>query len=500
MSIPTGFETISTKIRYFHWKGYPGKSLPSNFCVELLLELNLKESMVETLWEGVQDLANLKRLILQECRNLRELPDFSKACSLESVDLSHCERLSDVHASLLSLHSLISLNVRCCSDLKSLKSRYHLKSLRELDIDYCKNLKEFSVSSEELTSLDLSETLIEELSPSIWLCSKLRRLHLFDTKLHNVPIQELSCLTFLKELSVSNLQNIDNVSVRMLFDRLRSLRSLNLIECCNLTEFLDNITQLSSLEVLNLEGCSGLTKLPVSMRDVSKLEFLLVQGCTALRSLPELPPSLGVLDATDCISLETVNISTISSRPWNNGKKMFSFTNCVNLDVSAIEEQAKYLLQKAVEEKEDVKVCYPGKKVPEWFGNNRTQNDSDTVNLSLSSHTLEGFIFGAVVPDYLGLKLEHEFLPPVIICRFGSKKTEHFLALEIVSTGHVILGSPPYFAEWILREIEENKENHEAATHNPNLSFQFRMGGFLPPPLPTFPAEEGGVYPIYASE
>ncbi|KAI9119843.1 hypothetical protein K1719_009232 [Acacia pycnantha] len=411
------------KIRYFHWQGYPGKSLPSNFCAELLLELNLEESMVERLWEGVQDIANLRRLILQKCHNLRELPDFSKARSLESVDLSHCERLSDVHASLLSLHSLISLDLRYCYDLKSLKSRYHLKSLRELEIDDCKNLKEFSVSSEELTSLNLSETLIEELSPSIWLCSKLKELRLVDTKLHNVPIQELSCLTFLEELSISNLQNIDNVSVRMLFDRLRSLQSLRLIGCCNLTELPDNITQLSSLNLLALEGC------------------------TALRSLPELPPSLNKLIATDCTSLETVNISTISSTPWNEGKKIISFTNCVNLDVSAIEEQAKCSLQKAVHEKENVTVSYPGKKVPEWFGNNRTQDDADTVNLSLSSHTLEGFIFCVVVPDLP----EESIFTPVVIYNLGWEDMHSSLPFLKVSPGHVILGSHPSLAGWETR-------------------------------------------------
>ncbi|KAK4269161.1 hypothetical protein QN277_022353 [Acacia crassicarpa] len=498
------------KLRYFHWQGYPGKSFPSNICAELLLELNLEGSMVETLWEGVQDLANLRRLVLGECRNLRELPDFSKACRLESVDLSHCERLSDVHESLLSLHSLIVLDVRYCSDLKSLKSRIHLKSLRELVIFGCENLKEFSVSSEELTSLNLSKTLIEEWSPSIVRCSRLRGLYLVDTKLNNVPIQALSCLTFLDGLSISNLQNIDNFSVRMLFDCLRSLQSVSLIECCNLTELPDNIAQLSGLDRLDLKRCPNLTKLPVSMRDLSKLQYLSVEGCTALRSLPELPPSLRELIAIDCTSLETVNISTIPSTPWDKGRTIFSFINCVNLDVSAIEEQAKCLLRKAAHEKVWVAVSYPGKKVPEWFGNNRTQDDSDTVNLSLSSHTLQGFIFCTVLPDYL--EPEKVLSRPSIICYLGWEKRKVIsghLAFQKVRAGHVILCSLPDLAKSILDEIEENKENHEAATYNPNFLFRFRFGYYAPnltqkkyyaPTILTFPAKEGGAYPIYASQ
>ena len=64
-SVPTtGLQFISSKITYFYWQGYPGKSLPSNFCAELLLELNLEYSQVETLWEGMQVLfINFKFII-----------------------------------------------------------------------------------------------------------------------------------------------------------------------------------------------------------------------------------------------------------------------------------------------------------------------------------------------------------------------------------------------------------------------------------------------------
>ncbi|KAK4278443.1 hypothetical protein QN277_016288 [Acacia crassicarpa] len=159
VTIPTSLELISTKIRYFHWEGYPGKSLPSNFCAELLLELNLKESMVETLWEGVQDLANLRRLILSKCHNLRKLPDLSKACSLESVDLSHCERLRDMDASLLLNQSLISLDFSYCSDLitELPVSLRHLSKLQYLSVKGCtalRSLPELPPSFRKLIATD----------------------------------------------------------------------------------------------------------------------------------------------------------------------------------------------------------------------------------------------------------------------------------------------------------------------------------------------------------
>lgn len=41
-------------LRYLHWQAYSLKSLPSRFCTTYLVELNLPNSSVETLWNGTQ--------------------------------------------------------------------------------------------------------------------------------------------------------------------------------------------------------------------------------------------------------------------------------------------------------------------------------------------------------------------------------------------------------------------------------------------------------------
>lgn len=41
-------------LRYLHWEAYTLKSLPSHFQTEYLVELNLPDSSVETLWSGTQ--------------------------------------------------------------------------------------------------------------------------------------------------------------------------------------------------------------------------------------------------------------------------------------------------------------------------------------------------------------------------------------------------------------------------------------------------------------
>nr|WIL60045.1 nodulation protein [Melilotus officinalis] len=53
VSLPHGLDILPENLRYFSWDGYPLKSLPSTFCPEMLVELSLKGSHVEKLWNEV---------------------------------------------------------------------------------------------------------------------------------------------------------------------------------------------------------------------------------------------------------------------------------------------------------------------------------------------------------------------------------------------------------------------------------------------------------------
>ena len=53
VSLPHGLDLLPENLRYFLWDGYPLKSLPLTFCHEMLVELSLRGSHVEKLWNGV---------------------------------------------------------------------------------------------------------------------------------------------------------------------------------------------------------------------------------------------------------------------------------------------------------------------------------------------------------------------------------------------------------------------------------------------------------------
>ncbi|MCH85944.1 TMV resistance protein N-like, partial [Trifolium medium] len=194
VSLPAGLESLSNKLRYLHWSAYPLKSLPTTFSPEKLVELYMPNSNVQRLWHGVQDLTNLKKMDLSCCEQLIELPDFSMATNLQTINLSRCVRLRHVHTSILSLKKLVNLNLVWCKRLKSLLSNVPLSSLRILELYGCSSLKEFSVTAAEMTYLDLRCTAINELPESVKYLSSLINLELSSCgNLRNLP-NEFSCL------------------------------------------------------------------------------------------------------------------------------------------------------------------------------------------------------------------------------------------------------------------------------------------------------------------
>ncbi|KAI9119899.1 hypothetical protein K1719_009288 [Acacia pycnantha] len=308
-----GLESISDKLKYFQWNGYPSGSLPSTFCAESLVELKMQYSHVQTLWDGVQDLANLKRIDLRFSRKLRELPDFSKARNLELVNLYNCVSLCYVHPSILSLNSLVSLDLSKCKNIKSLKSGTHLRSLRKVLIGGCPNLKEFSLSSKELRCLFLGSTGIEILHPSIGSLTKLRCLHLNGSKLKNLPLKELCCLRSLEDLRISE-HAFDKPELHMLFDALRALQILSFLNCSNLTELPNNIKQLSRHQRLYLRSCRNLQCLPELPLSVKELD---ISYCTSISINCNLLKEVGSIGHLANLKYLLLNASSLGKLPIN---------------------------------------------------------------------------------------------------------------------------------------------------------------------------------------
>lgn len=54
LRLPNDLHSLPNSLIYFHWLGYPCKYLPSNFVARNLVELDMRHSNLERLWDGVQ--------------------------------------------------------------------------------------------------------------------------------------------------------------------------------------------------------------------------------------------------------------------------------------------------------------------------------------------------------------------------------------------------------------------------------------------------------------
>nr|XP_048319669.1 TMV resistance protein N-like isoform X1 [Ziziphus jujuba var. spinosa] len=90
---------LSDKLTYLQWDLYPLKSLPSNFSPENLVELVLRGSHVQKLWNNqeVKSFPILRRIDLSYSKFLTQLPDLSQSPNLERINLEGCASLVQIY-------------------------------------------------------------------------------------------------------------------------------------------------------------------------------------------------------------------------------------------------------------------------------------------------------------------------------------------------------------------------------------------------------------------
>ncbi|KAK9205240.1 hypothetical protein WN943_015507 [Citrus x changshan-huyou] len=191
VQLPEGLEFLPNELRYLEWHGYPSKSLPSNFQPEKIFELNMCYSRMERIWSGIKPLSKLKIMRLCHSKDLIGTPDLTGLPNLEEMDLRGCTRLCDIHPSLMLHKNLISLNLKDCTNLTTLRNKIATIRLRKLVLSGCSKLKKFPEivgSMECLVELFLDGTAIEELPSSIQLLTGLILLNLENcTNLVGLP-------------------------------------------------------------------------------------------------------------------------------------------------------------------------------------------------------------------------------------------------------------------------------------------------------------------------
>ena len=204
-------------------------------------------------------------LDMSGCDGLDTLPDSAGDLSLlQDLQLAGCA-LQELPASLSRLHELRVLNLRHCSRLTALPlSIGNLVGLRALDVQGCHSLR--------------------ELPPSFALLRGLRTLYLHAAFLE-LPLV-IKSLTGLLMLRLPDLGKEGGEAkgwggaggghtiLPEWIGELKSLQTLDLHGCSQITTLPKSIGKLSNLETLDLSSCSSLSALPKDIGHLRNLHTL----------------------------------------------------------------------------------------------------------------------------------------------------------------------------------------------------------------------------------
>ncbi|XP_068328929.1 disease resistance protein RPV1-like [Pyrus communis] len=284
-------------LRYLSWLGFPLKSLPSNFQFENLVELDMRNSFIDRLWEGTQKQEKLKFINLSCCRYLKETPDFTNVPNLERLILQSCVSLVEVPPSISTLTKLVLLNLNGCHELKILPSKIRMRSLKTFSIFGCFSLEmfpEISEGMEELEELNLSGSKIKELPLSINNLTGLSHFNLKDCKeLKSLPsCIHMKCLKTFNLYGCSSLEMFPSIS-----EGIEGLEKLDLPNS-KIKELSPSINNLTRLSHLNLQDCKELKSLPSSIR-MKSLKTLNLYRCWSLEKFPEISEEIEGLKGLD---------------------------------------------------------------------------------------------------------------------------------------------------------------------------------------------------------
>ncbi|XP_043699903.1 disease resistance protein L6-like [Telopea speciosissima] len=232
-------------------------SLPKVQLPKKLCELYIKECDKLSEIEGLEDLESLTIFCLHSCcESIIRLPNLSNLKALK--DLSTCALPLEINC-FEGLESLQTLTLFRSKSLEVLPDVSPLKNLKRLELTECEKLTEIlSVGRlESLEVLDVQTCESVEILPDILNLTKLRELHIQGCK-KLTEIQGVDRLEILEVLRITRCISIETLPC---LSKLKNLRTLSAVSCKKLTE-IQGVEELESLEEFDISGCISMEKLP----------------------------------------------------------------------------------------------------------------------------------------------------------------------------------------------------------------------------------------------
>ena len=263
-------------------------------------------SKLEILPSGLM-LRSLKDFNLSYCERLEKFPAIC-APNLESLNISFCKNLIDVHESVGDLHKLNFWSLRSCIKLEILPSRLQLRSLRVLDLNDCRRLEKFPDIHPEMKCLQLimiNSGIREWPSSLTHLTKGLFWLYLSNNENLGNFLHSPNKLQLLEEIDIPTANSFDGFSVCGFLH----LKDLYLNSCDGDINELDfqYFPRLRHLTISN----SNIISITQRISGLARLETIEIDNCKQLREIPTLPHSVRYVHVKKCPSLDPQSSSRL---------------------------------------------------------------------------------------------------------------------------------------------------------------------------------------------
>ncbi|KAH0719383.1 hypothetical protein KY285_015414 [Solanum tuberosum] len=401
------------KLKYLNLSYSKGLISTPNFSQMPYLEkLNLSNcTNLIVVHRSLGDLTRLQYLNLSHCSKLKSISNNIHLESLEKLLLWDCTKLesfpqiiglmpklSELHLegtaikelpeSIINLGGIVSINLRNCKDLECITySICGLRCLMTLNLSGCSKLEtlpETLGQVETLEELLVDGTAISKLPSTISEMKNLKILSFSGCKKRKKDKAFWkNSFSFRLNLKLTSLPNVRRITRRLNTGRnkkpeisgpslsgLCALKKLDLSDSDLVDEIAGDVWQLSSLEELNLSR-NNFNEFPSRIYGLQQFKILKVDECKSLEALPDLPWSIVMIEANECLSLQSFgNLS-----PQHAFLKKVSFFNCFKLyqqsqktSISAADLLLHLLLQGHSTFYSQFSILIAGGKIPEWFG------------------------------------------------------------------------------------------------------------------------------------
>ncbi|KAI5325540.1 hypothetical protein L3X38_034614 [Prunus dulcis] len=258
------YEDFPKILIWLSWRGFALKSIPTNFSLENLIALDLRNSILQHVWKGTRFLPRLKILNLSHSHGLVTIPDLSGFSNLERLILKNCINLKEVDESIGDLEKLVFLNLKDCKNLMKLSIR----------ISMLRSLQKFILSGRSNPVLPAS-MIVKNQSDST-----------------PSAMKKHSLLSAVKSWQSIRSWVLPRKNLKLTSASLSQfLKSLDMAYC-NLSEIPNDLSSLSSFKYLDLSGNPFLS-LSVNMNGLISFRLF----CWMIAQTSKLPQSVKALRA-----------------------------------------------------------------------------------------------------------------------------------------------------------------------------------------------------------